>query len=69
MIAYASLPILTMKIGIVSLTKSKQFSVDLDHPYRLIFEPEEPIPRKDDGGIDWSQVTTVVILGVEDTHE
>lgn len=47
-----------------------QLSMDLDHPYRLIFVPDHnPIPRRKDGGLDWSQVTTVKILGVEDTHE
>ena len=47
-----------------------QLSVDLDHPYRLVFEPyENPIPRKEDGGLDWSKVTAIIIHGVEDTHE
>jgi proteic killer suppression protein len=46
-----------------------QLSVDLDHPYRLIFEPaNDPIPCKLDGGLDWSQVTAVRILEVTDTH-
>ncbi len=46
-----------------------QLSVDLDHPYRLIFVPDHnPVPRREDGGLDWSQVTAVIILGVEDTH-
>ncbi|KAF0220466.1 MAG: proteic killer suppression [Geobacteraceae bacterium] len=45
-------------------------SVDLDHPFRLIFEPaDEPIPTKPDGGLDWTKVTTIRILGIEDTHE
>lgn len=44
-------------------------SVDLDHPYRLIFAPDhEPVPVKADGGLDWTRVTAVKILGVEDTH-
>ncbi len=50
--------------------RAGQLSLDLDHPYQLIFEPaNEPIPRKPDGGIDWNQVTSVIILGVEDTHD
>lgn len=50
--------------------RSGQFSLDLDGPYRLIFEPaNEPIPKKLDGGIDWNQVTAVKILGVDNTHE
>ncbi|MCG6138710.1 MAG: killer suppression protein [Nostoc sp. LLA-1] len=50
--------------------RAGQLSLDLDHPYRLIFEPaDEPIPTKPDGGIDWNKVTAVRILGVENTHE
>jgi plasmid maintenance system killer protein len=50
--------------------RAGQLSLDLDHPYRLIFEPaDEPIPKKPDGGIEWTKVTAVMIIGVEDTHE
>lgn len=49
--------------------RSGQLSVDLDHPYRLIFTPDhDPVPKLDDGGLDWSKVTAIKILGVEDTH-
>jgi proteic killer suppression protein len=45
-------------------------AVDLLHPYRLIFEPaNNPIPRKADGGLDWTEVTIVRILAVEDYHD
>lgn len=54
------------------LTEGKrqgQLSVDLDHPYRLIFVPDHnPVPTKEDGGLDWAQVTGIKIMGVEDTH-
>ncbi|OGW55328.1 MAG: killer suppression protein [Nitrospirae bacterium RBG_13_43_8] len=51
-------------------SKKGQISADLDHPYRLIFEPaDNPIPKKPDGGLDWNKVTKVRIIGVEDTHE
>jgi proteic killer suppression protein len=47
-----------------------QLSVDLDHPYRLIFVPNhDPVPVKPDGGLDWEQVTAITITGIEDTHE
>ena len=47
-----------------------KFSMDLDHPYRLIFAPaHDPVPVLEDGGIDWKGVTDIIILGVEDTHE
>jgi len=45
-------------------------SVDLDHPYRLIIEPaNNPVPRKADGGLDWSRITEITVIGIEDTHE
>lgn len=44
-------------------------AVDLDHPYRLIFEPaDNPIPRKPDGGLDWAGVTVIRVLSLEDYH-
>lgn len=46
-----------------------QLSLDLVHPYRLIFVPDhEPIPRLEDGGLDWSRITSVCVLGIENTH-
>lgn len=47
-----------------------QLSLDLDHPWRLIFSPfDDPPALKNDGGIDWKNVQTIKILGIEDTHE
>ncbi len=47
-----------------------QLSLDLDHPWRLIFVPADiPPARKGDGGIDWLNVHVIKILGIEDTHE
>lgn len=49
--------------------KMHQLSVDLDHPYRLIFVPNHhPIPLLKSGGLDWSRVTAIKILGVDDPH-
>ena len=46
-----------------------QLSVDLDHPYRLIFIPaNDPVPRREDGGLDWEWVTEVEIVEIADTH-
>lgn len=46
-----------------------QFAIDLQHPYRLIMEPAKvPPPQKEDGGIDWVQVTSVRILEIIDYH-
>src|SRR6266849_3995579 len=50
--------------------RAGQLSVDLDGPYRLIFKPaHNPPPAKSDGGLDWEQVTAIVLVGVVDTHE
>lgn len=49
--------------------RSGQLAVDLDHPRRLIFRPNhDPVPTQDDGGLDWSAVTSIVILDVIDYH-
>jgi toxin HigB-1 len=49
--------------------RAGQLSVDLTHPYRLLFKPDDdPIPRKSDGGLDWAKVTKIVVLEVCDTH-
>ena len=46
-----------------------QISVDLDHPYRLIFTPgQNPAPEREEGGLDWSKVDSIIIIGIEDTH-
>lgn len=46
-----------------------QFSVDPEHPYRLIFIPaDDPPPMLPDGGLDWSGVTEIEIIEIADTH-
>ena len=46
-----------------------QLAMDLHKGYRLIFEPaRQPAPTKPDGGLDWTQVTAIRILEVEDYH-
>lgn len=50
--------------------QSGQLSLDLDGPYRLIFEPAiNPVPVKQDGGLDWPKIDSVRVIGVENTHE
>lgn len=46
------------------------FAVDISANHRIIFEPDHnPTPTKDNGGIDWSKVTDIVILEIgEDYH-
>jgi proteic killer suppression protein len=47
-----------------------QLSLDLEHPYRLVFEPAtNPAPTLADGGLDWAKVAAVRIIGIADTHD
>lgn len=47
-----------------------QVSLDLRGQYRLLFVPvHDPIPRMSNGGMSWTQVTAIEIIGVEDTHD
>ena len=46
-----------------------QFSVDLDHPYRLIFIPaNDPAPEKKDGSLDLAKIDSIEIIEIVDTH-
>ncbi|MBL1278016.1 MAG: killer suppression protein HigA [Ectothiorhodospiraceae bacterium] len=46
------------------------FSLDLHGGDRLLFEPlKKPLPTKDDGGIDWSNVESIFIVFIGDPHE
>ena len=47
-----------------------QLSVDLQHPYRLIFVSAHTLaPLKPDGGLDWLAVTSIEIIEIVDTHD
>lgn len=49
--------------------RAGQISLDLIHPQRLLVVPNhEETPRKEDGGLDWTKITRIMIIGVEDTH-
>ena len=49
--------------------RDEQYAVDLVHPYRLIFVPNhDPLPRRQDGGIDTDAVTAITIMEVADYH-
>ncbi len=44
-------------------------AVDLVHPDRLVFKPDhDPLPEKAGGGLDWSQVTAIEVVGIGDYH-
>lgn len=46
-----------------------QWACDLDHPYRLIFEPQEkPIPSNADGKYLWIEIKAIEIVEIVDYH-
>ena len=46
-----------------------QFAVDVDHPCRLVFKPGvEPVPVRDDGGIDIERIVAIKIPQTVDCH-
>ena len=50
--------------------RAGQISLDLIHPKRLLIVPDhKETPRKPDSGLDWTRITRIMIIGVEDTHD
>jgi len=46
-----------------------QWACNLDHPYRLVFEPHEsPIPADADGKYIWLEIKGVEIVEITDYH-
>lgn len=46
-----------------------QWSCNLDHPYRLIFEPhEDPIPTNEAGQFIWIEIKGVEVIEIVDYH-
>jgi len=44
-------------------------AVNLVHPDRLVFKPsDDPVPSKPDGGLDWAQVKSIIVVGIGDYH-
>lgn len=42
-----------------------QLAVDISGNHRIIFEPtDDPVPVKDDGGMDWSKIDKITILEI-----
>lgn len=49
--------------------RKSQWACDLDHPYRLIFRPQEnPIPTDNDGKYIWIEILGVEVIEIEDYH-
>lgn len=47
-----------------------EFAVDVSANHRIIFQPDNAtVPNKKDSGIDWAQITDIIILEIgEDYH-
>ena len=48
--------------------RTGHLAADLHQPFRMVLRPAEPVPRSDDGGLDWARVTTVIITEIADYH-
>lgn len=49
--------------------RAGQIALDLIHPRRLILEvANDPVPRHDDGRLDWKRVTNVTVIEIVDYH-
>lgn len=46
------------------------FSIDLKHPYRLLFKPTEDQQNEQTDNLQhWGKIDEVIIVGIEDTHD
>jgi plasmid maintenance system killer protein len=46
-----------------------ELAVDVSGNYRMIFEPNhDPKPKKEDGGLNWEEVTKIQINEIDDYH-
>lgn len=53
----------------LTTNRKGQWSCDLEHPYRLIFEPhEDPIPINDQGGYIWCEIKGIEVVEIIDYH-
>jgi proteic killer suppression protein len=57
------------RLHVLKGDRKGQYAVDVKHPFRLIFEPaHDPIPKKDDGGVDLEKITRIRVLEIRDYH-
>ena len=46
-----------------------QFACDLEHPFRLVYEPaNEPLPKDDNNTLIYSEINIIEIIDVTDYH-
>lgn len=55
------------RFHVLGADRRGQLALDLDHPYRLIFEPDK-LPDDDTSDADLATVTRVVIIEIVDYH-
>ncbi len=50
--------------------RAGEIAVDISPNHRIIFKPDHnPFPLKEDGGLEWKEVTSIVITAIgEDYH-
>lgn len=49
--------------------RNGQLAVNVSGNYRLVFMPDhDPLPLKEDTGLNWKLVTDIVVIEVEDYH-
>jgi plasmid maintenance system killer protein len=49
--------------------RKDELAIDVSGNYRMIFVPNHnPIPRKEDGGLCWEEVTKIQINEIQDYH-
>ena len=47
-----------------------QFAMRLAGGKRLVFESgQDPVPKKEDGGIDWARITAIIVVEIGDYHD
>jgi proteic killer suppression protein len=47
-----------------------KLAIDVHRGLRLVFVPaNEPVPRKTDGGLDWTKVTAICVEMIGDYHD
>lgn len=45
-----------------------QYAASLPDGERLVIKPSEPVPYKEDGGIDTSKVDSIIVIAIENYH-
>ena len=68
--SFADLEHLPGRFHQLTENRKDQWACDLDHPYRLIFEPaEKPIPKDDDGKQVLAEIKCIEIIEVTNYHK